>query len=134
MTRNYTIRKMTITQQILDTMGYPYDFIKSGEYPLEEILQDICIEKEIPDPGNFPDNIQEHYWIHSGENDGDDWMAVGKLTNGSYFLYTGGCDYTGFDCQGGMRLWVNPAWERIIDYAMSNSIYKSYMDETQEST
>lgn len=34
-----------------------------------------------------------------GEHDGYDWWWIIKLTNERYFLISGGCDYTGWDCQ-----------------------------------
>lgn len=32
-------------------------------------------------------------------NDGPDWICVGELWDGRYFIARAGCDYTGWDCQ-----------------------------------
>jgi len=34
-----------------------------------------------------------------GENDGDNWVALVKLTDGRYAKVFAGCDYTGWDCR-----------------------------------
>lgn len=124
---------MKDVEKYVKDMEYPYGCIGAKwltGYNVDEILVDICMETEVPEPGDFPHNIQEHYWIRPGENDGDDWISFGKLTNGSYFLYTGGCDYTGFDCQGGMKLWVTKDHKMIIDHAMDEKIYRLYKEQT----
>jgi hypothetical protein len=33
----------------------------------------------------------------NGENDGDDWIAVGRLKDGRFFAVRAWCDYTGWD-------------------------------------
>lgn len=38
-----------------------------------------------------------------GENDGPDWLCVGRLKDGRWFFLSAGCDYTGWDCQAGGR-------------------------------
>lgn len=132
MPRKYTLRTMKDVKKYVKDMEYPYSCIggEYSNYQVDSILVNICVETEVPEPGDFPNNIQEHFWIRAGENDGDDWISCGKLTNGSYFLYCGGCDYTGFDCQGGMKLWVNKSWQRIIDHAMDERTYKLYQEQT----
>lgn len=97
-------------------------------YALSAILSSILVEDDADqaDAGDFPNNIQEFFWVRCGENDGDDWICCGILTNGAYFLYKGGCDYTGFDCQGGMELWVSKRWQNIVDHAMDEETYRLY--------
>jgi len=36
-----------------------------------------------------------------GENDGPEWLCMGKLKDGRWFVLSAGCDYTGWDCQSG---------------------------------
>lgn len=133
MTRNYTIPKIKNIDELVKEMDYPYSFIGNqySGYPVDYILRPICMDKKPADPGDFPHNIEEHYWIRPGANDTDDWISMGKLKNGSYFLYTASCDYTGFDCQGGMCLWVSSSWESIIDHAMDEIVYMIYEEEMQ---
>ncbi len=132
MSRSYTIRKMNGVEYLRRSMAYPYGCIGDEwmGYRLEDIRRSIPVEGEQADAGDFPKNIQEHFWIRPGENDGDSWMACGVLTNGNYFFYTGGCDYTGFDCQGGMSLWVSNSWQSIVDHAMSRGDYALYESQT----
>lgn len=113
-----------------EIMAYPLGYINDEwqeHYSLENILRPILADEERADAGDFPKNIQEFYWVRGGENDGDNWLAAGQLTNGNYFFYTGGCDYTGFDCQGGMSLWVSKSWKNIVDHAMDERDYEAYL-------
>jgi hypothetical protein len=98
---------------------------------LDDIRRQILVEKEQAEAGDFPHNIQEHFWVRGGENDGDSWLATGQLTTGAYFFYSGGCDYTGFDCQGGMSLWISNSWENIIDHAMTEGEYELYIHQNE---
>lgn len=134
MSRSSVIRKMNGVVHALPCMAYPYGYIGRDEYgcdyALQDILRAIVTEPVAADVGDFPRNIQEHFWIRGGERDGDSWLSCGVLSNGNYFFYTGGCDYTGFDCQGGMNLWVSTSWQTIVDHAMSRSDYELYVEQT----
>lgn len=33
------------------------------------------------------------------ENDGDDWIILGRLRSGAWFYLKAGCDYTGWECR-----------------------------------
>ena len=35
--------------------------------------------------------------MSEGENDGDNWLCVGELHDGRFFVLDAGCDYTGWD-------------------------------------
>jgi len=107
-------------------MEYPYSFIGSY-YEVSEILRPIPVDIEQADAGTFPSNIREHLWIEEGENDGRPWKALGRLENGNYFFYTASCDYTGFDCQGMMRLWVSHTFDNILFHAMTEEERSAYL-------
>lgn len=47
------------------------------------------------------DEVEEILATDEGCNDGDSWLAVGKLKDGNYFFLSAWCDYTGWDCQSG---------------------------------
>jgi hypothetical protein len=131
-TRNYTPKRIGMSEEECQRiMCYPYSYIcdEYSYYGYQDICRPILVEAESEraEVGDFPKNIQEHFWVREGENDGDDWISCGQLTNGAYFFYTGGCDYTGFDCQGGMTLWVSKKWENIIDHAMTEREYQAYI-------
>ncbi len=101
---------LTATRSVLD---YPFSFISVGGMSAAEddlyYVKDFCrglIGEESCDPGSFPHNIVEFYWIHEGAHDEEAWACLCKLDNGYYAFYLARCDYTGFDCQGEMILYV----------------------------
>lgn len=134
MSRSSVIRKMNGVQHAEACMLYPYNYIGEEDYgcdyALDNIRRSIMTEAAEADAGDFPQNIQEHFWIRPGQNDGDSWMACGVLSNGNYFFFTGGCDYTGFGCRGGMNLWVSSSWGAIVEHAMCQSDYDLYVENT----
>src|SRR5262245_39586798 len=52
-------------------------------------------------------DVDEVLAADAGENDGAEWVAVVKLTDGRYAYLEAGCDYTGWDCQAGGSVWVS---------------------------
>ncbi len=42
-------------------------------------------------------NVVEILASQEGDNDGPDWVAVGRLDDGRWFAVRAGCDYTGWD-------------------------------------
>lgn len=135
MDRSSLIRKMNGVEHAKGSMGYPYSYISRDEdgcnYALGDILRGIVVETEQAEAGDFPANIREHFWVRGGERDGDSWMACGQLTSGVFFFFAGGCDYTGFDCQGGMSLWISNSWKNIVEHAMSRTDYDLYSSQTE---
>lgn len=49
--------------------------------------------------GPNPEDVAEIIATDEGYNDGDRWLAVGRMKDGRYFFLSAGCDYTGWDCQ-----------------------------------
>jgi len=41
------------------------------------------------------------YYAKPGIPDEENWTFLVKHKNGYYIFFDAGCDYTGFDCQGG---------------------------------
>jgi hypothetical protein len=114
-------------------MEIPYDYIDCHieEYCIDNITRFANSEAN---PDNFPNNIQEYFWIHEEENDYDTWVACGVLTNGSYFLYTAFCDSrNGFTntSESGMTLWVSSSWDNIVNSAMDEETYQKYLIGTK---
>lgn len=132
MARSSVLRKMLGVQHAVGAMESPYLWVGDTEegYGLEDIRRPIVTEEEAADVGDFPKNIAEHYWVRPGQNDGDSWLACGVLTNGAYFFFRGGCDLTGFGCQGGMSLWVSRSWANIVEHAMDQEEYELYLAQT----
>ena len=49
-----------------------------------------------------------------------------KRKNGKYAFYTAWCDYTGFDCQGGMKLYISSNINVLIKMAMDEKQRTKY--------
>ena len=101
-----------LTNPDTSKLVYPFEFIiqtdnNDGIYDPKDFIRGIPTETTVCDAGNFPHNITEYYWIREGENDGDAWELLCKLDNDCYVFYSANCDYTGFDCQGGMIAYIS---------------------------
>lgn len=109
-----------LTNHKLWDLSYPFSFINKKDDELwgyQYSTADFCrglVDEELCDPGNFPKNIRDYYWIQEGENDGKSWLCLCRLKNGCYVFYSASCDYTGFDCQGGMIMFISNSKERIF--------------------
>jgi len=116
----------------------PFVFIQEQfDYSVESILRPIQTMQPVhlgTYPNTFPNTIQEYYWINTGSPGADLWMTVGVLSNGLYFFYTAQCPDTQktFLDGGHMNLWVSVRYSDIINYAMDDVTYKTYIEETQE--
>jgi len=59
---------------------------------------------EYNSPSQF--KIEDIRFLHAevcGENDGADWWWILEMSDGKHFLLSGGCDYTGWDCQSSIE-------------------------------
>jgi hypothetical protein len=102
---------------------------------VNEYLYPILTEPEA-NPGDFPNNITEVYWGYADDDDsgyeGGIWKLFCKLDNGNYAYL----DATACSCGFGMwpdqlKLYVTKSYEDIITYAMSQSDYESYIEDTE---
>lgn len=66
------------------------------------------------------ETVTEIIVISEGENDGDSWLIVGKLTDGRYFFLTAWCDYTGWDCRSGGNADVGLTLEDVIVHGLGD--------------
>ena len=77
---------------------------------------------------NFPANINKIYWYSEGINDEKPWDLIAKINYGKkghkYIYYTAWADYTGFDCRGGMTLYISGTLNRILKYAVPKKLIK----------
>lgn len=93
-------------------LEYPFSFINDHDiyYKPSHICTGLVDEEPI-EIGDFPNNINEYYWIHEGSNDEENWHLFCKVVaadgKDAYVYYTAGCDYTGFDCQGDMKIYIS---------------------------
>lgn len=103
----------------------PFSFIE--EYGgVEEITKRTIHNyafKDLPSAGEFPQNIASVYWHQTGEHDQQPWIAIGRLDNHIYFYYTAWCDFTGFDCQGEMQLYLSESKDTLLKYLIPYNVY-----------
>ena len=113
----------------LIALHYPFGYLRSGEYILADIITPLAMQQDI-DVGDFPSNVAEVVWAHEGVKDEEPWYAFARLTSGLYVYYTAWCDYTGFDCRGGMKLYCSRNRATLIQFAMEERAYQQYLKET----
>jgi len=104
------------------------DYINYSDYKLKNIFTPIPGQKQkLKDLGDFPNNIEEFIWGQKGINDEKSWILLCKLNNDNFAYFVASCDYTGFECQGGMKVYVSKKLDNLINYAMSNEEYSLYI-------
>lgn len=57
-----------------------------------------------PTEGLTEETIEDIVAEVPGHNDEDDWWWVLKIKDKGFCLFSGGCDYTGWDCQSGVEM------------------------------
>jgi len=107
--------------------GYPFscvdDFRSSMYHPIVgKDMKTVHIKNVDAIVKDFPHNVRFVYYFEVGKPDYDQWRLVGILKNGLYFYYDAGCDYTGFDCQGSMRLYLSDDFDELADKAMHETV------------
>lgn len=58
--------------------------------------------------------------LEEGDNDGPDWICLGRLKDGRWFFLRAGCDYTGWDCQSGGHADVGDSLDAMLRWSLSN--------------
>ena len=53
-----------------------------------------------------------------GENDGENWLMVVELDDGSYGFLSAGCDFTGWDCRAEGMCHIEQTLEGLIRFGM----------------
>ena len=64
------------------------------------------------------DDVASIIATDEGENDGRNWLAVGTLKDGQFFVLSAGCDYTGWDCQAGGQSEVADTLDNLIRWRL----------------
>jgi hypothetical protein len=102
-------------------LEYPFSFITNGDYTVTDFCRGVPGDDEQCTPGNFPNNISEFYWIHEGAHDEEPWTCLCRLDSGAYVFYLAHCDYTGFDCQGEMVMFIASSKELLFYQGLTNA-------------
>lgn len=55
-----------------------------------------------------------------GENDGPNWLCVGRLNDGQWFSMVAGCDYTGWDCKASGEILIGDSFEEVARFGLGN--------------
>lgn len=113
---------------IPSSFNYPFQTIRSGDYPPTSFYRTIptvsITMQSRRDHLDFPDNIDRVYGQHCGyqrwTGTNEEWLLLGRLNTGRYFFYSAWCDNTGFDCQGGMSLYICHHYQTLIDNALTD--------------
>jgi hypothetical protein len=113
--------------EIMQMFEYPFSVIRDESpynlysYNIEDIFTPLFgSEETVKDCEGFPNNIDKVLWAQEGENDAEEWILLCQLNNGLFAYYIAFCDYTGFDCQGGMDLYVAKTSELLIKNAAND--------------
>lgn len=70
-----------------------------------------------PQDGFTTNDIKHVHAAVYGENDGADWYWIAEMNDGRIFLISGGCDYTGWDCQSSAHSELVDSKEAAVELA-----------------
>jgi hypothetical protein len=116
----------------IEALSEPFSYINDtyDGYNNDDFSEGL-LDEDNCDASNFPNNITEYYWIHEGMNDEEPWECLCKLDNNNYAFYSAWCDYTGFDCQGGMKLIVSKDINRLFYEGLTDAQRRNYFKDTK---
>lgn len=114
----------------LEKFDYPFSHCNDEyfeKYNISIMFCPLIGQKEtVQDCGLFPNNIKYFNWYKEGKNDWKPWLLLCQLDNDKYAYFRASCDYTGFDCQGGMDLYISESKDTLIQMAMNEEDRKEY--------
>lgn len=79
-----------------------------------------CLENNPQDSYTEAD-IEKVLAVYEGENDGDNWRWILHLKDGRFVYLSGGCDYTGWDCQSNAYSEFSDTQQGAVDYELAES-------------
>ncbi len=88
-----------------------------NDYRLESILHPLPAVTAAP-LGDFPNNIQDYFWINDGKNDTHPWYLLARLNNGTHVFLEANCGFSGFECTGQIHLYAADSIQALYDHAM----------------
>lgn len=96
-------------------------FTKEGSWSYEPILDEE--ESEVPVKVMLDYNqFEKVYYFRPGENDSINWTFLVKHKNGYFIFFDAGCDYTGFDCQGGGSITYSLDGEKMWSLGLTDDM------------
>lgn len=123
-------------EHFYNAFEYPFGFINCrgiSDYHTEDFtvtMFDNNLKSENIDIKSiiFPNDIIDVYWYEEGKNDEEPWQFIGKIKykdSHCYVYFIANCDYTGFDCQGEMKMYISEYLSRILNNAVPSNL-RSY--------
>ena len=97
---NYPIINLAGSEDWLS--GYELSKKLEELYPNEEAL-DFAYCVQYTDHPDLSSGIKFLKCLQVGERDEGDWIWQVELGDGTWYVVTGWCDYTGWDCQSDSR-------------------------------
>lgn len=98
-----------------DRAGNGYDY---GPYNEPDVRAAIGDEGESREPFTRS-QIERVFALAEGDNDGPEWVCLGRINDGRYFALTAGCDYTGWDCQSGGSATIASSLARALEFGFT---------------
>lgn len=66
--------------------------------------------------------FEKVYYAKPGMNDEENWTFLVKHKNGYYIFFDAGCDFTGFDCQGGGNITYSLDGQKMWTLGLTNDM------------
>jgi hypothetical protein len=113
-------------EKFLEAFQEPFNHLDTNKEMYRPLFTEIFKHQEIDlRKISIPKGIVRVYWYQEGQNDEEEWIFIAKIKYGNkfkYIYYEAWCDYTGFDCQGGMYFQVSNSLKTLIKYAVPKKI------------
>jgi hypothetical protein len=110
---DYRVRRQPSVKGYVKALQVAYDLPNQIQVPFPD--------EDIADAGNFPQNIQEHFWIRSDTvESGAPWMSVGVLSNGNFFYFRGDKE------NRSTELYVTPSFRSLVDFGLGEKYEIEY--------
>jgi hypothetical protein len=133
--KNKLKKNIIVFEKFKDAFENPFFFLDNEKSECNEYTYDkICLtlfnskmksEKIDMSETKIPRDILKVFWYKEGKNDEEPWYFIGKIKckdKNKYVYYQAWCDYTGFDCQGGMKMYVSRSLTKILSMAIESDV------------
>ena len=117
----------------LDQTGFKTHGLFAFAFPFEEWANYRFVDIKPVPPWNrvdekqirmeFPRSLTRVYFYSGSTHTDSTWLLVGQMTNSygqiKYVFFHAWCDYTGFECQSGMNLYVADSLKDLVQFGLS---------------
>jgi hypothetical protein len=86
---------------------------------LEEMASDYDWQEAMSCASLQFDDVMRVISSDEGENDGDPWVAVFLMKDGTFARISSWCDYTGWDCQSGGDCKRESTFKALVNLALT---------------